>query len=328
MRLRTVLLLAASILVAAPAVASANFLHVITPGESLAAVAATDGLSVGQLAAANGISATTPLVTGATLAIPPRGASVGPASSVSGATTTRSSVGDGDGDSDDVGTTVAAARTPAPPAPAGSYVVRPGDTLSAIAARAGMTVAQLAADNGLNPNGYLVSGSVLRFGGGGAAGPTAASVSQPVGAPAQGSAAGPPYTTSERVTASQIGSIAAANGVPPSLAEAIGWQESGFNNGLVSSADARGVMQILPGTWQWINSSLTRTPLSPSSATDNVRGGALLLHSLLQATGGSPSLAAAGYYQGLPSVERHGLFPSTQRYVRSVISLASSFGGG
>jgi soluble lytic murein transglycosylase-like protein len=190
-----------------------------------------------------------------------------------------------------------------------------------------MTVAQLAANNGLNPNGYLVAGTVLRFGGS-AAGPASASVSQPVGAPAQGSPAGPPYTTSERVTASQIGSIAAANGVPPSLAEAIGWQESGFNNGLVSSADARGVMQILPGTWQWINSSLTRAPLSPSSATDNVRGGVLLLHSLLQATGGSPTLAAAGYYQGLPSVERHGLFPSTQRYVRSVMSLASSFGGG
>jgi soluble lytic murein transglycosylase-like protein len=189
-------------------------------------------------------------------------------------------------------------------------------------------VAQLAAANGLNPHGYLISGTELRFGGSGAAGPSAASVSQPVGASAQGSPAGPPYLTPQRVTAAQVGSIAAANGVPPSLAEAIGWQESGFNNGLVSSADARGVMQILPGTWQWINSSLTRAPLSPTSATDNVRGGVLLLHSLLQATGGSPSLAAAGYYQGLPSVERHGLFPSTQRYVRGVLSLASSFGDG
>jgi soluble lytic murein transglycosylase-like protein len=190
-----------------------------------------------------------------------------------------------------------------------------------------MTVAQLAASNGLNPHGYLISGTALRFGGG-VAGPAAASVSQPVGRAAQGSAAGPPYLTPQRVTAAQVGSIAAANGVPPSLAKAIGWQESGFNNGLTSSADARGVMQILPGTWQWINSSLTRTPLSPSSATDNVRGGVLLLRSLLRATGGSPSLAAAGYYQGLPSVERHGLFPSTQRYVRNVTSLASSFGGG
>jgi soluble lytic murein transglycosylase-like protein len=335
MRLRTVFPLAATILLAAPAVASANFLHVVSPGESLSSVAATDGLSVGQLAAANGISPASPLISGSTLAIPPQGAAGGTGPVAAGTSRAASTVGDGDGDSDDPGGTVTAAASPhvAAAAPvqsstgSGAYVVRPGDTLSAIAARAGMTIAQLAAANGLNPNGYLISGSVLRFGGG-AAGPTAAAVSQPVGAPAQGSPAGPPFPTAQRVTSSQVGSIAAANGVPPSLAQAIGWQESGFNNGLTSSADARGVMQILPGTWQWINSSLTRTPLSPASATDNVRGGVLMLHSLLQATGGNPSLAAAGYYQGLPSVERHGLFPSTQRYVRDVMSLASSFGGG
>ena len=310
MRIRTVLPLAVAVVLAAPGVASANFLHVVTPGESLSSVAATDGLSITQLAAANGISLSTPLVAGSTLAIPPRGpASPGVATTGAVSTAVRST----------------AVRTHSA---SGSYVVRAGDTLSAIAARAGMTVAQLAAENGLNPNGYLISGTVLRFGGGGVAGPAAASVSQPVGAPAQGSPAGPPYLTPQRVTAAQVGSIAAANGVPPSLAEAIGWQESGFNNGLVSSADARGVMQILPGTWQWINSSLTRTPLSPYSATDNIRGGVLLLHSLLQATGGSPSLAAAGYYQGLPSVQRHGLLPSTQRYVKDVMSLTSSFGGG
>jgi soluble lytic murein transglycosylase-like protein len=149
-----------------------------------------------------------------------------------------------------------------------------------------------------------------------------------VGATAQGTPTDPPYPTPERVSSSEVGSIASSNGVPASLADAIGWQESGFNNDLVSSADARGVMQILPGTWQWINSSLTRSALSPYSAADNVRGGVLMLHSMLRSTGGSPSLAAAGYYQGLPSVQRYGLFPSTQRYVRNVMSLASSFGGG
>jgi len=201
-------------------------------------------------------------------------------------------------------------------------------------------VAQLAADNGLNPNGYLLSGRALRLGGAGVAqtegstttGTTAgnggsAAVTQPVGGAAEGSATGPPYPTPERASASEIASIAAANGVPPSLADAIGWQESGFNNDLVSSAGARGVMQILPGTWNWITSSLAPTPLSPYSAADNVRGGVLMLHSLLNATG-SPAMAAAGYYQGLPSVERNGLFPDTQRYVHDVMSLASSFGGG
>jgi soluble lytic murein transglycosylase-like protein len=130
------------------------------------------------------------------------------------------------------------------------------------------------------------------------------------------------------VSSSEVSSIAAANGVPPSLANAIGWQESGLNNDVVSSADARGVMQILPGTWQWINRSLAPAPLSPSSALDNVRGGVLMLHSLLNATGGNTAMAAAGYYQGLPSVLAHGLYPDTQRYVSDVMTLAARFGAG
>jgi soluble lytic murein transglycosylase-like protein len=131
------------------------------------------------------------------------------------------------------------------------------------------------------------------------------------------------------VSASEVGNIAAANGVPPALAEAIGWQESGFNNDLVSPADARGVMQILPGTWDWIQHSLTPgAPLAPASAVDNVRGGVLMLHSLLNATGGSSAMAAAGYYQGLPSVRRHGLYNDTKSYVNSVMALEHRFAGG
>ena len=130
------------------------------------------------------------------------------------------------------------------------------------------------------------------------------------------------------MSAGEIGSIAAANGVSPSLAEAIGWQESGFNNGLVSSTGATGVMQIEPGTWQYIGQNLaTPPPLSSASASDNVRGGVLLLHSLLGQTGGDPSLAAAGYYQGLASVRRNGMYADTQRYVNDVMALRSRFGG-
>jgi soluble lytic murein transglycosylase-like protein len=140
----------------------------------------------------------------------------------------------------------------------------------------------------------------------------------------------PPYPTPQTVSPSTVGSIAAANGVPPSLADAIAYQESGFNNGAVSSADARGVMQILPGTWDWIQHTLVpgASPLAPASAVDNVRGGVLLLRSLLDSTGGNPAMAAAGYYQGLPSVERYGVYPSTQQYVNNVMALAQRFGGG
>ena len=88
-------------------------------------------------------------------------------------------------------------------------------------------------------------------------------------------------------------------------------------------------MQILPGTWHWIQHSLdSGTPLAPASANDNVRGGALMLRWLLGQTGGDPSMAAAGYYQGLQSVRQHGLYRDTQQYVNDVMSLRRRFGGG
>jgi soluble lytic murein transglycosylase-like protein len=130
------------------------------------------------------------------------------------------------------------------------------------------------------------------------------------------------------VTPSEVGSTAEENGVPASLAEAIAAQESGFNNSLTSSADARGVMQILPETWRWIGQELAgSTPLAPASAASNVRGGVLLLHSLLEATGGDPSLASAGYFQGLESVRREGEAPETEEYVNNVLALRHQFGG-
>ncbi len=129
------------------------------------------------------------------------------------------------------------------------------------------------------------------------------------------------------MSGSEIGSVAASNGVPSSLAQAIGWQESGWNNDQVSSIGAVGVMQIVPSTWQWIQQNMAGNSLSPSSAADNVRGGVLLLHSLLSVTG-SDSMAAAGYYQGLASIKAHGLYPDTQRYVASVMALQQKFGGG
>ncbi|MBV9335694.1 MAG: LysM peptidoglycan-binding domain-containing protein [Solirubrobacterales bacterium] len=333
----------------APSTAAAYFLHVVAPGETLSSIAAADGLSVSQLAAANGLSPAGQLIAGSTVQIPPQSssgassttASTGSSPAASTASSTAGStgsVGDGDNDADDVGASASSATAPASSmtssttsstTSSGGYVVQPGDTLSGIAARAGLSPASLAAANGLDPNGILVSGTVLRLSGSPASASPSAAVSQPVGTPAQGSPTDPPYPTPERVTAPQVGSIASANGVPASLADAIAWQESGFNNDLVSSADARGVMQILPGTWQWIQQALdTGAPLAPASAADNVRGGVLMLHSLLSSTGGDHALAAAGYYQGLPSVQRDGLYPSTQQYVNDVLSLERQFGGG
>src|SRR6185369_14098166 len=49
----------------------------------------------------------------------------------------------------------------------GSYVVLPGDTLGAIAARFGTTIAAIAAANRLDPAGILFAGATLSVPGGG-----------------------------------------------------------------------------------------------------------------------------------------------------------------
>jgi LysM repeat protein len=329
MRPRILLALSITASLAAPPAAQAAFAHVVAPGESLSSIAADDGMSVSRLAGANGLAADAQLVAGSTIQIPPQvgGATQAGTSASTGSAGGTSSAGEGNGD--DGGSSTAADGTPTtagPGASSGGYVVQPGDTLSAIAAAAGLGVAELAAANGIDANAPLLSGTALTLSG--APGTTRSGSSQPVGSAAEGSSGSPPYPTPERVTSSQVEQVASANGVSGSLAAAIGWQESGFNNDLVSSADARGVMQILPGTWDWIQRTLTGgTPLASASAIDNVRGGVLLLHSLLASTGGDPALTAAGYYQGLSSVRKYGVLPSTQRYVNAVMALRQQFGG-
>jgi LysM repeat protein len=309
-RLPALISVAAVTVLATPATCSAAFVHVVAPGESLSSVAAADGLSVAQLADANGLSTEASLLAGSTLVIPPQ------ESSGSGSTS------EGEGQREE-------AR---PSWSGGSYVVQPGDTLSAIAARAGMSVEELAAVNGIEVNAPLLSGTALRLSG--ASGEGAGSEGS---APAQAASSGPegdetsesapPYPTDETVSPSEVATIAAENGVSPSLAEAVAAQESGFNNGLTSGANARGVMQILPSTWSWIGESLSAAPLAPASASSNVRGGVLFLRSLLQSTGGNPELAVAGYYQGLPSVLEQGELPSTEQYVGEVLARRQQYGG-
>jgi LysM repeat protein len=305
-------LLVATAALCAPATASAAFEHVVAPGESLSAVAAADGLSVDQLAAANGISPDSQLTAGATLAIPPQaGDAAAPSTSSSSTASGISAPAESSG-------TVT-------PSSGGGYVVQPGDSLSAIAARYGVSVDDLAAANGLDPAGILPAGDTLSVSGGSASSTEAVSSSTPTAAASSSSAGVPP--TAESVSPSSVGSIAAQNGVSPSLAQAIADQESGFNNNEVSSTGATGVMQIEPSTWNYIQSNLGAPTLAPGSATDNVRGGVLLLHSLLDQTGGDPALAAAGYYQGLASVRAHGMYADTQQYVNNVMALRQRFGG-
>jgi LysM repeat protein len=344
MRAGVLLAIAAAVTAIAPAGAAGAFRHVVAPGESLSSVAASDGLSVEQLAAANALSIESQLIAGSTLMIPAQETGVaapeaGAGEAGSGVATSAASTAEGpDGDQVGSGEEAGSALQSSTGSGAGVYTVQPGDTLSAIAARAGTAVDELAAINGIDPSATLLAGSLLRLPGapseaahalGSSPEALDAASSQPMGAQAEGLEAAPPYTTEETVTASQVGAIAAENGVPAALAEAVADQESGFNNGLTSGADARGVMQVTPGTWSWIGEALAGSqPLAPASAASNIRAGVLLLHSLLEATGGDEALAVAGYYQGLPSVLQEGETAETEQYVASVLALREQFGGG
>jgi N-acetylmuramoyl-L-alanine amidase len=264
-------------------------------GDTLSAIAARNGVSLSRLAAANGLDPSRPLLAGTTLRLPAPGG---------------------------VGASAApAATTTAAPAPIGAYKVRPGDTLTGLAARSRVPVAQMAFMNGLDPKKPLLAGTVIKL-------PTGSPVTATTPAPQRTIVpAAPPAATGGRLSAAQIGSIAAQHGAPSSLATAIAWQESGFNNAMLSDANARGIMQIVPGTWDWVQANLARARLSPSSPEDNVKAGSLYLAQLLRETNGDPAMAAAAYYQGLSSVRRIGMLPETRRYVANVMALRARFGG-
>ena len=186
-----------------------------------------------------------------------------------------------------------------------------------------MSAGAVAAMNGLAADAGLISGTALKLPAG--APGTGAAAAAPSTAPAAPGAA--PHPTPGRLDAAEIGRIAGQNGVPPALAAAIAWQESGFNNGAVSPANARGVMQVMPGTWAWVQGNLAGRRLDPSSALDNVNAGTLFLRQLLQDSGGDPAAAIAGYYQGQASVRSIGMLPQTRRYVDNVLALRARFGG-
>jgi N-acetylmuramoyl-L-alanine amidase len=292
---------------AAPA--SAAVPHVVQPGETLWSIAAANNLTTRTVAAYNGLSEDVQVVLGSTINVPTTAeghaalqqAGLAPAPPA----------------------TVAAPAATGAPAPLGGYTVRAGDTLSALAAQTGVSIDAMAAMNGLDPAGVLLAGTVIKL-------PSGAPAPAHASAPAPAATVIPeaaPAPTPVSVSAADVQSVAAAHGVSPSLAAAVAYQESGFNNGMVSAANARGVMQVMPGTWDYVQQNLAGRPLDPSSATDNVHAGVMYLKRLLTDAGGDENAAIAGYYQGLASVRERGMFDDTQRYVANVQALRSRFGG-
>src|SRR5437763_584635 len=109
-----------------------------------------------------------------------------------------------------------------------------GTNLTIPAPAARVPAAQMAYMNGLNPTSQLVAGTIIKL-------PTGAAINTTTPAPARTIVLqAAPMASPGRLSAGQVGTLAAQSGAPSSLAAAIAGQESGFNNALISPANARG----------------------------------------------------------------------------------------
>jgi LysM repeat protein len=187
-------------------------------------------------------------------------------------------------------------------APLLRYTVKPGDSLTAIAQKHGTTLSRIAKLNKLDPARTLLIGYKLRLPTSVQRAPTAVSASN----------AG--------TVRSSLDSWATHYGIDPSLARALAWMESGFNNSVVSSVGAQGVMQLLPSTWDYVETVLIKHPVA-HDADGNVHVGLAYLNHLLHAFNGNEQLALAAWYQGERAVRATGPYKVSKIFVADVLAL-------
>jgi LysM repeat protein len=301
----------------------------VRPGDTLSQLAARHGVTVSDLAKANGISNPRLIYPGQKLTVP--GAERSSARDQQTSTSRGSS-----------GTGLATAKAKTTGA---TVTVRPGDTLSHIAARHEVSLdALLAANSGLDPRRLWVGQKVVIPGG-------SSSSQQPVrpwtqdtigdtkkgeqvpdtflhytysSAVARSAAANREYLAevpvpSQAETKKLVTDISRRHGVDPKLMLALSYQESGWSQRAVSPANAIGIMQVIPASGDWA-SALVGRDLNLLDPQDNVTAGVVIMRALLRSAG-TEQEAIGGYYQGLASVNKHGLFADTKHYVSSVRAL-------
>jgi peptidoglycan hydrolase-like protein with peptidoglycan-binding domain len=177
--------------------------------------------------------------------------------------------------------------------------ISPGETLTAISRRYGVSVNAIARANRVDPRRFIIAGAQLRI---------------------PGAAARMAMTQPFAVRAA-LDYWSGRYGVDARLVRAVAWFESGYNNALVSKAGARGVMQITPATWDYVEVVLVGRRI-PNTLSGNVQVGVAYLRQLLREFRGDVRLALAGYVQGPQSVRTRGLVLETKHYVAGVLALS------
>jgi LysM repeat protein len=178
------------------------------------------------------------------------------------------------------------------------YVVRHGDTLGQIASSHGITLAYILRVNHLEPDALLLEGQRILV---------------------------PRARPSRQAIRASIRRWADHYRIPPSLALALAWQESGHQANVVSDAGAIGVMQVMPQTRAYVESVLIGRPV-PDTADGNVRVGLAYLRHLLNLFGNTQR-ALAAYLQGDNSVRTQGILRSTRRYIANILAIAGRVDG-
>jgi peptidoglycan hydrolase-like protein with peptidoglycan-binding domain len=176
-----------------------------------------------------------------------------------------------------------------------TYVVAPGDTLTGIAARFGVSLAALARANRLDPARVLLIGTTLTV--------------------------PPSYLDSTPTDVrAKLDAWAARLGVDVHLVRALAWMESGFQPRVVSSVGARGVLQLLPESRQFVETTIVGHPL-PATVDGDIEAGVLLIRYLLREYGGNQRLALAAWYEGPGALAQYGEFKVTKPFVKDVLAL-------
>jgi LysM repeat protein len=184
------------------------------------------------------------------------------------------------------------------------HVVEPGESFFSIAARYHVSPWRLARRNRLSLMTVIVPNQRLAL-------PKGARLTSPP-------AAGPP--ASRDSVRSALDYWSRVYDVDPTLARALAWMESGFQQDVVSSVGALGVMQLLPETWEFVDIVLLGVR-TPRTYQGNVRAGVRYLRWQLDEFGGDRRLALAGWYQGARAVRERGLYNETKVFVRIVLAL-------